>query len=190
MPHETNDNELLESYREYLHLLGRTQLDERLAAKVDLSGVVQQTLLEGHQHRADWSGLDSSERSAWIRRVFTNNLLDEIRRYRTKARDARRELSLEASVESSAARLSGLIPSETSTPSQKAMREEQALALASAMAKLSEDQRSAIEWHHLQGIPLAEIGKRMQRGKGAVAALIFRGMRKLHEILKQSAEEP
>jgi RNA polymerase sigma-70 factor, ECF subfamily len=184
---EPNLKSHLETYREYLHLLGRTQLDERLAAKVDLSGVVQQTLLEGHKQQADWFSMDSSERSAWIRRIFTNNLLDEIRRYRTQARDARREHSLETSLESSVARLNSLIPAETSTPSQRAIRDEQAVLLANAMAKLPDDQRIAIELHHLQEMPLADVGLRMQRSKGAIAALIFRGMRKLHQLLKDSA---
>lgn len=35
----------VDEYREYLGLLGRLQLDEKLAGKVDVSGVVQLTLL-------------------------------------------------------------------------------------------------------------------------------------------------
>ena len=45
MPKNTNATEL-EEYREYLGLLGRLQLNEKLAGKVDVSGVVQMTLLE------------------------------------------------------------------------------------------------------------------------------------------------
>ena len=39
----------LEEYRDYLGMLGRLQLDELLAGKVDVSGVVQMTLLEAEQ---------------------------------------------------------------------------------------------------------------------------------------------
>src|SRR5262245_42659090 len=39
----------LERFRAYLQLLARLHLDPRLKGKVDLSGVVQQTLWEGHR---------------------------------------------------------------------------------------------------------------------------------------------
>jgi hypothetical protein len=40
---------LLERFRPYLHVLARTQVDRRLHDRIDLSGVVQQTLLEALQ---------------------------------------------------------------------------------------------------------------------------------------------
>ena len=114
-----------------------------------------------------------------------NKLLDEIRKFRTKARDVEREQSIEQAMEHSASRLSHWLVSEHSTPSQKAVRTEEELRLAKALACLPSAQRQAIELHHLHGWPLDRIGQHMERTKGAVAALIFRGTTKLRELLSK-----
>lgn len=182
MPSDTT----LEQYREYLALLGRLQLDDQLAGKVDVSGVVQTTMLEAYQEAATWEQLDEEARMAWLRRVFANNLLDEVRRFRAKCRDVSREQSIDQVMEQSVSRLNDWLVSQQSSPSQKAMRNEQAVRLATALGRLSKPQREAIELHHLKGFPLAEVGKRMNREKGAVAALIYRGTKRLRELLGES----
>lgn len=47
----------------------------------------------------------------------------------------------------------------------------------------------AIELHHLRSWPLDRIGQRMQRTKGAVAALIFRGTTRLRELLSSERND-
>ena len=177
----------LEEYREYLGLLGRMQLDEKLAAKVDVSGVVQLTLLEAGQ--SQWAKLNDEDRVLWLRRILANNLLDEIRKFRTQAREIQREQSLERAMEQSASRLNQWLACDQSTPSRKAVRAEEELRLAKALACLPSAQREAIELHHLQGLPLEDIGVRMKRTKGAVAALIFRGTTRLRELLSNERNE-
>ncbi len=64
---------ILDGFREYLRLLARLQVDSRLAGKTDLSGVVQQTLLEAYQARDDFPS-GPAQQAAWLRRVPANNL--------------------------------------------------------------------------------------------------------------------
>jgi RNA polymerase sigma-70 factor (ECF subfamily) len=178
----------LAEHRSYLMLLARMQLSPALQAKVDLSGVVQQTLWEAAQ-----TGLPkSSETSevcadglAWLRRLLANNLRDEIRKQTAARRDVRRESSLETALEASSARVAAWLHSEQSSPSQRAVRSEDLRRLAEALSALPDDQRQAIEWHHLQGRPLAEVAHELGRTKEAVAALLYRALKRLRERLEE-----
>ncbi|MCO6046864.1 sigma-70 family RNA polymerase sigma factor [Aeoliella sp. ICT_H6.2] len=185
MPNQhDNTANLLNQYRDYLALLGRLQLDPMLQAKVDVSGVVQATMLEACE--SDWASFEDQEKLPWLRRVFSNNLIDEIRRFRTEARDVRRERPLSHRVEQSASRLQVWLKSDTPSPSQRAVQAEDELQLAGALASLPDAQREAIELHHLKGVPLEDVSRIMQRTKGAVAALIFRGTTQLRQIMQPS----
>ncbi len=175
----------LENYREYLGLLGRLQLDPSMVGKVDVSGVVQLTLFEASQ--TDQDEIAAEERVAWLRRIFANNLLDEVRKFRTQARDIGRERAIEQAMETSASRVNEWLASQQSSPSHHAIRAEEELRLAKAMACLPAAQREAIELHHLRGMPLEDVGQQMKRNKGAVAALIYRGTTRLRELLSKES---
>jgi RNA polymerase sigma-70 factor (ECF subfamily) len=42
-----------------------------------------------------------------------------------------------------------------------------------------------VELHHLRELPLAEVAVQLGRSKGATAALLFRGLKKLRQLLKE-----
>jgi RNA polymerase sigma-70 factor (ECF subfamily) len=176
-----------EQFRAYLALLVRHRLDERFQGKLDASGVVQQTLLEAHQGWKDFRGKTEGEVAAWLRRILVRNLTDEVRKLAAGKRHLARERSIEAAVEQSSRNLAAWIAQDQSSPSQKAVRQEEMLELAEALANLPEDQRTAVELHHLEGHSLAEVGRQMQRSKEAVAGLLFRGLKRLRELLPQGA---
>jgi RNA polymerase sigma-70 factor, ECF subfamily len=182
------DADDLERYRDYLHLLARLHLDPRLRGKVDLSGVVQQTLLEAYQACPQFPAANAEPPSAWLRRILANNLTDEVRKLTAAARDVDRERSLEQALGASSVRIAAWLAAEQSSPSQQAMREEEVSQLAAALAQLPDDQRTAVELHHLQGLPLAEVAAQLDRTRGATAALLFRGLKKLRQLLDRGDE--
>jgi RNA polymerase sigma-70 factor (ECF subfamily) len=174
----------LSDYREYLCLLARLELDERFVGKVDLSGVVQQTLLEAHQSLERFRGQTETEVASWLRRILANNLTDEVRKLTAQARDIVRERSLH----DSAARIEAWLAVEQPSPSKHLLHEEQLMQLAVALASLPADQRTAVELHHLKGLKLAEIAVRMKKTRASVASLIFRGMDSLRCRLDENEE--
>lgn len=179
----------LERFRDYLRLLAGLQLDLRLQGKVDLSGVVQQTLLEAHKATDQIRSMDEGQRAAWLRRALANNLTDEVRRLGRASRNVRLERSLEAALESSSACLERFLATEQTSPGEQFAMNEQLLRLAEALTKLPDDQRNAVVWHHLQGRPLAEIARDLDRSRGAVGALLLRAMKKLRLLLRDPTSD-
>lgn len=182
-----HDEFAAEHFREYLHLLARMQVAPALAGKIDLSGIVQQTLLEASRDAPH--GTSGKELLPWLRQILANNLRDEFRRWSAMRRDVRREQSLEAALAQSSARLERCLPSRQSSPSQRAAANEELARLAAALTALPSDQRTAVERHHLQGLPLAEIAAELGRSSEAVASLLYRAMQRLKKQLT-SAKEP
>jgi RNA polymerase sigma-70 factor (ECF subfamily) len=175
----------LNRFRPYLLMLARLQFDDTLQAKLDESDIVQQTLLEAHQCLGNFRGRTDAEKAAWLRSILARNLADEIRKYRCGKRDIHSEASLHGALDESTARLERWLASESGTPSQHAMANEQVVVLAAAMLKLPQDQRRAIELHHLQGFASVEVAAKLGRTEIAVAGLLRRGLKKLRELIRE-----
>jgi len=154
---------LWERYREYLRLLACLQAPAHLRGKFDASDVIQQTLLEAHQAAGRLLPLDDAARAAFLRQMLTHNLADAARRFAAGARDVGRERSIEAELRESSARLANTLAADQSSPSQRAGRDEELLALAGALARLPQDQRMAVEMKHLQGRSVADVASAMDR---------------------------
>ena len=173
----------LERHRPYLTLLARAHLNPRHPAKLDSSDIVQQTLLDAFAKQDQFRGSSEAELSAWLREILKHNLADALRHQRRDKRDVRRERSLEDGIDASFSRTQAWLAAVQSSPSQKAVKQEELLRLSEALTELPEAQREVIVLHHLQGLKLAEVAAEIGRSEAAVAGLLFRGLRTLHTLM-------
>jgi RNA polymerase sigma-70 factor (ECF subfamily) len=171
----------LEDYVEYLTLLARLQLNPRFRGQIDPADLVQQTLLKAHEKWGQFRGSGEAELAAWLRAILANYLADSIRKL--DRGEGERECSLEVALEHSSARLNRWLAAEQSSPSQRAVRQEQLLSMAKALAQLPDDQRQALEMKHLQDLPVTEISRLMGRSPASVAGLLRRGLKALRGLL-------
>jgi RNA polymerase sigma-70 factor (ECF subfamily) len=172
----------LESYRGYLLMLARLQMDASLRGIIDPSDVVQQTLLRAHQRGEQFRGQSDGERAAWLRKILARSMIDALRKYGREGE--RRGRSVELAMEQSSCRLEALLAASTSSPGAKTEQQEQLMRLTDALDRLPEDQRRAVELRHLEELPIAEIGRLMDRTTAAVGGLIQRGLRGLRAMLE------
>jgi RNA polymerase sigma-70 factor (ECF subfamily) len=176
----------LEAYRDYLRLLAGVQLDPRLRGKLDPSDVVQETLALAHEKGDQFRGTTEAERAAWLRQILANQLAAAVRHYLDAGkRDAGRERSLHAAVEDSSARLEALLAADQTSPSERAVRHEELLRLAEALAALPDDQRQAVELHHLHGLAVEEVARALGRSESAAGGLLRRGLKRLRELMRE-----
>jgi RNA polymerase sigma-70 factor (ECF subfamily) len=175
----------LEQYADYLRLLARLQIDPQLRSRLDPSDVVQQTLLIAHENFAQFRGGTDAELAAWLRVILASTLARASRRF--YGFKAERAQSLERSIEESSARLESWLAHDESTPGEKAAKAEDLRLLAAALASLPEEQRGAIELHHLQGLSVPEVARRMNKSVASVSGLLYRGGKALRQRMdKQS----
>jgi RNA polymerase sigma-70 factor (ECF subfamily) len=175
----------LEQYRRYLLLLARVQLDPHLRHKLDASDVVQQTLLEAHRQCEAFRGKTAAELTAWLRQILAHNLADALRGLLRDKRDVDRERSIQEAVANSSARLDSWLAAEQSSPSQLAIKHEQAVRLGDALSQLPEAQREALVLQQWHGWSLGEIGRHLDRSPAAVAGLLRRGLKQLRVLLHE-----
>jgi RNA polymerase sigma-70 factor (ECF subfamily) len=176
--------QLLERYRHYLALLARVQIGRRLQGKVDDADLVQETFLEAHRHFSRFRGTTEGEFAGWLRQILAANLSNLLRRYfGTQRRNVRLEQELADEMDQSSRTLGQGLAAPHSSPSQQAVRREQAVLLADALERLPAAYREVIILSHLEGLPFPEVARRMSRTLASVKHLWARALGRLRRSL-------
>jgi RNA polymerase sigma-70 factor (ECF subfamily) len=175
--------EALEPFRSYLEVLARVHLDRRLRGKLDPADLVQQVLLRAYAAWPELKNPDGPVLLAWLRRILARTLADVVKHYDRDKRAVDLERSLEADLDQSASGLAGWLAADQTSPSGAAMRNEELLRLADALAALPELQREVVVLKHLRGWALQDIAAHVGRSVPAVASLLRRGLEDLRRRL-------
>ncbi len=175
---------LLELYRNYLRLVARSMIGVALRIKLEPSDLVQETFLKAHREFTTFAGRGEPELIAWLRRILARSLADQIKHHRRKSRNLNRQESLDFLLEHSGMTIQNALASHASSPSEGAVRREQAVLLADAVNQLPPDYREVFILRTLEHVPFDQIATKMNRSPGAVRMLWTRALEKLNQMLE------
>lgn len=170
---------LMEGCRKYLLLVANEALDSDLRPKGGASDLVQDTFVGAHRDFAEFHGSTEPELLAWLTKILTNRISNNVRHYRyTHKRDVAREVSLEAGFDPQ-----GLAPNQEIGPDQAAIAQDEAGRLKRAIASLPEPLREVLVLRTWERRSFAEVAARLNGTPESVRKLWGRAVRQLQEEL-------
>jgi RNA polymerase sigma-70 factor (ECF subfamily) len=172
--------QLLESFRPYLRYLARALGGERLPARCDVSDVVQDALLGAHRDFARFRGTTVAELTAWLRCILVRTAGHSVRHAAAAKRAAGREQPADDLAERAV--------DPGSSPSDRAVRHEQAVRMAQALARLPDDMQQVLLGRHMDGLSYAELAGRLGRSEAAVRVLYSRALDRLRQECGEDSE--
>ncbi|MBX3411613.1 MAG: sigma-70 family RNA polymerase sigma factor [Pirellulales bacterium] len=175
--------EIFESCRNYLLLVANHKLGNDLQAKIGASDVVQETFVQAQKIFHRFEGNENEQLLAWLTQILEHKLAHARRQYTgTQKRNVGREVSLEGEV--------GAVPSKAgehirrqATPSSIATGKEEQRRLQSALERLPDDMRRAVELRSLERRSFAYVGEQLERSAEAARKLWVRAIYRLRQLL-------
>ena len=178
---------LLELYRNYLRLLARSLIRPPLQVQLDASDLVQETFLKAHREFAQFAGSGERELVAWLRQILVRTLANQAKYHRAGGATSAGRNRSTCSWTARAWRSRRNWPIRLRSPSSHAVRREQSVLLADALARLPADYREVFILRNLEQIPVDDIAARMDRSPNAVRKLWGRAMVALKQALEASS---
>lgn len=152
-------------------------------AQLEPEDVIQEAFAAawGALPEATFAGFDAFV--GWLRQIAENKLTDMHRAMLADKRDVRRQSPAWGVQSGTYVNLLDRIDSPFSTPSQGAARNEAMAVIMVQMARLPEDYRKVIQWRLIEGVPVSEVARRLERSEAAVHMLFARALKQLRELM-------
>jgi RNA polymerase sigma-70 factor (ECF subfamily) len=175
---------LLVHHRDRLRRMVAVRLDTRLAARVDPSDVVQDTLAEAGRRLDAYLREQPIPFYPWLRQLASERMAVEFRRHLLAARrSVDRETRLPALPEGSVLALANQLLDRGTGPSEAARREERRVQVSQALEAMPEPEREVLALRYLEELSAREVAAVLGVGEEAAKKRALRALRRLQEIL-------
>jgi RNA polymerase sigma-70 factor (ECF subfamily) len=183
--------ELLTRHRARLRQMVAVRMDARLAARLDPSDVVQESLADAARHLDDYLRDRPLPFYLWLRRLTWERLIEAQRRHvLARRRSVRREEGpVPTSANGSTAALADRLLASGTSPSRHMIRQEQRQKLLDTLASLGERDREVLELRYLEGLSTAEIADVLGISPGAVMTRHTRALARLRSLFDDERSE-
>ncbi|MCP3902456.1 MAG: sigma-70 family RNA polymerase sigma factor [Planctomycetes bacterium] len=182
-------SKLLARYYPVLRARAEAGMRPALRARFAPEDILQQVYLDVFEHidRFEDRGPDSFLN--WSLTILDHKLVDAWRAAHRRRRDAGRERrAIVSRGTESYMNLLDELHAHSVTPSRIVRREEAVGAMLACLSRLSEDHAEVLRLRFLQGRPLPEVAKRLEKSEGAVVALTGRALRDLATHMERVGE--
>jgi RNA polymerase sigma-70 factor (ECF subfamily) len=180
---------LLDRHRGRLRRMVALRLDPRLAARVDPSDVVQETLAEADRRLDGYLKDRPLPFYPWLRQIAADRLADEHRRHIGAARRSLRREELPGLPGGSVLELADRLLDRGVGPSEAARGEELRARVRAALEGLPERDREVLVLRHLEQLSVREIAAVLGIAEGAVKVRHLRAVQRLRVALDRGASE-
>ncbi len=180
---------LLERHRQRLRCMIAVRLDRRLAARVDPSDLVQDTLAEADRRLPDYLRERTLPFYPWLRQIAADRLADAHRRHLSAGRRTVRREEPAGLPEESALELADRLRAGTG-PSAGLRREERRARVRAALERLPERDREVLVLRYLEQLSTVETAAVLGAGESAVKMRLLRGLQRLRDLLNRSEDVP
>jgi RNA polymerase sigma-70 factor, ECF subfamily len=176
---------LMQRHRQRLRKMVAVRMDERLAARVDPSDVVQETLAEAAGKLREYAKNRPIPFYPWLRQLAWNRLVDLHRRHilsqrRSVSREEERGPPLD---DRSALDLAERLLASDSGPVRRLLRSEVRRRVRDALDQLDERDRELLVMRHLEQLSIREIAALLSIREGAVKTRLVRALKRLRDRL-------
>jgi RNA polymerase sigma-70 factor (ECF subfamily) len=161
------------------------RLDQRIAARIDASDVVQETLAEADQKLPAYLQRRPLPFYPWLRQLALERMA-RLYRQHVQARKRtvlREERALPRMPDASAAHLAAKLWRSGSSAGSRLRREELQMRLQAAMADLPEADRELLLLRHVEQMPLREMASVLRLSDSAVKMRHLRALARLRSLL-------